>query len=605
MVGKSLIAGVVVLLVAAVSLFLGVFMAFGKKNTPPPSDHFYSKAAVAADAGKCSEVGRDILKKNGSAVDASIAALLCVGLLNAHSMGIGGGLFFVIYNASTGKVETIDARETAPMNATEDMFGNNTKLSRTGGLSIAIPGEIRGYEIAHKRHGRLPWKELFEPSIALARDGFPIGKALAHALFKSKDSIQRNANMCEVFCDSENNILKENDIIRFPKLADTYQRIAEEGPDVFYNGKMARSIVEDIQAEGGIITLDDLLEYQPVLNENPLKLNIGEYTIHIPDAPSSGPVLALILNIVDGYNFSDTSVSTAEKKTLTYHRIVEAFRFAYAKRSRLGDPRYLNITDLIQNMTSDYFADGIRNKITDDTTHPDTYYEPDYFVPENHGTAHLSVIAEDGSAVAATSTINLYFGSKVMSRSTGIIFNDEMDDFSSPYMTNGFGIPPSPNNFIQPGKRPLSSMCPTIIFDKENRVKMVVGASGGTKITTATALVCRTHSLTSLCSTFQHMRRLKLSSVFWNKKQVILNSLFFNYDLKKAVKEPRVHNQLNPNMTVVEQGFEKSVLDGLAQKNHVTQLLRTPDSVVQAVVRQGEHLCAESDPRKGGYPAGY
>ncbi|XP_078141229.1 gamma-glutamyltransferase 1a isoform X2 [Centroberyx gerrardi] len=524
MVRKSLVAGLVVLLVAAVGLFLGVFMGFGKKSTTPTADHFYSKAAVAADAGTCSEVGRDILKKNGSAVDASIAALLCVGLLNAHSMGIGGGLFFVIYNASTGKVETIDARETAPMNATEDMFGNNTQLSRKGGLSIAIPGEIRGYEMAHKRHGRLPWKELFEPSIALARDGFPIGKALAHAIFKSKESIQGDANMCEVFCDSQKNILKENDIVRFPKLADTYQRIAEEGPDVFYNGTMAQSIVEDIQAAG--------------------------------------------------YNFTGTSVSTAEKRTLTYHRIVEAFRFAYAKRSRLGDPRYLNITDLIHNMTSDYFADGIRSKITDDTTHPDSYYEPEYFVPDNHGTAHLSVIAEDGSAVAATSTINLYFGSKVMSRSTGIIFNDEMDDFSSPHMTNGFGIPPSPNNFIQPGKRPLSSMCPTIIFDKDNRVKMVVGASGGTKITTATALV-------------------------------ILNSLFFNYDLKKAVTEPRVHNQLNPNMTVVEQGFEKSVLDGLVQKNHVTELLPTPDSVVQAVVRQGERLCAESDPRKGGYPAGY
>uniref|UniRef100_A0A8C4GRG1 Gamma-glutamyltranspeptidase 1 n=1 Tax=Dicentrarchus labrax TaxID=13489 RepID=A0A8C4GRG1_DICLA len=478
-------------------------------------------------------------------------------------MGIGGGLFFVIYNASTGRVETIDARETAPMNATEDMFGNNTKLSRTGGLSIAIPGEIRGYEMAHKRHGRLPWKDLFEPSIALARDGFPIGKALAHAIFKSKDSIQRDANI-EVFCDSQRNILKENDIVRFPKLAETYQRIAEEGPDVFYNGSMAQSIVEDIQAAGGIITLDDLLDYQPVLNENPLRLNVGEYTMHVPDAPSSGPVLALILNIVDGERARAKSLcSRAEERMSGFPR--SSLQYA----AKLNPP-----STLIHNMTSDYFADGIRSKITDDTTHPDSYYEPDYFVPDNHGTAHLSVIAEDGSAVAATSTINLYFGSKVMSPSTGIIFNDEMDDFSSPYITNGFGIPPSPNNFIQPGKRPLSSMCPTIIFDKENRVKMVVGASGGTKITTATALV-------------------------------ILNSLFFNYDLKKAVTEPRVHNQLNPNMTVVEQGFEKSVLDGLVLKNHVTQLLRTPDSVVQAVVRQGERLCAESDPRKGGYPAGY
>uniref|UniRef100_A0AAZ3RQR7 Uncharacterized protein n=1 Tax=Oncorhynchus tshawytscha TaxID=74940 RepID=A0AAZ3RQR7_ONCTS len=536
MVRKSLVAGLVVLLVAAVGVFVGVFMGMGNKSPISPSDHFYSKAAVAADAGTCSEVGRDILKRNGSAVDASIAALLCVGLLNAHSMGIGGGLFFTIYNASTGE-------SVCPQASTNDRMLINTSicLCITGGLSIAIPGEIRGYEMAHRRHGRLPWKDLFEPSIALARIGFPIGKALAKAIFKNKDAIQGDANMCEVFCDSQKNILKENDIVKFPKLADTYERI---------------TIVDDIQAAGGIITLEDLLEYRPVLNENPLK------------RPSSGPVLALILNIVDGYNFTGTSVSTAEKKTLTYHRIVEAFRFAYAKRSRLGDPRYLNITDLIHNMTSDYFADGIRSKITDDTTHPDSYYEPDYFVPDNHGTAHLSVIAEDGSAVAATSTINLYFGSKVMSRSTGIIFNDEMDDFSSPHITNGFGIPPSPNNFIQPGKRPLSSMCPTIILDKDNRVKMVVGASGGTKITTATALV-------------------------------ILNSLFFDYDLKKAVTQPRIHNQLNPNMTVVEHGFEKSVLDGLAQKNHVTELLMTPGSVVQAVVRQGERLCAESDPRKG------
>ncbi|XP_056313956.1 glutathione hydrolase 1 proenzyme-like [Danio aesculapii] len=516
-----------------------------------------AKAAVAADSDTCSEIGRDILSRNGSAVDAAIAALLCVSVINPHSMGIGGGVVFTIYNALNGTVETINARETAPMNATENMFVNKT-CKKYAGLYIAVPGELRGYEMAHERHGKLPWKELFQPSIKLASEGFKIGKALARAINEKKEKYCNFTALCEVFCDSNNTLLKENDTIRFPKLAETYRNISEEGADAFYSGSLTEDIVNTIKNKGGNITPEDLKHYKAELNESTLSFNVSNYTFHAPTAPFGGPVLALILNILlgKGFNLTNKSMSTTENKTLTYHRIIEAFRFADAQKKNLSDPLSGNSSQFVKNMISDSFADHIRSLIKDD------HKQISYSVEKDNGTSHLSVLAEDGSAVAVTSSINNYFGSCVMSDS-GIIFNDQMADFIDSDMK-------SEANKIEPGKRPLSSMCPTIIFDKDDskkKVRMVVGGSGGTTITTSVA-------------------------------QVILNYLIFGYDLQKAVAEPRV--QIAEKWTHVEEGFDECVIAGLEKRKHCIDF-DAALSKVQVVARQGDKICAVSDQKNGGF----
>ncbi|XP_033118890.1 glutathione hydrolase 1 proenzyme-like isoform X2 [Anneissia japonica] len=537
----------------------------------------YKHAAVASDNADCSRIGKEILKKGGNAVDGAVASMLCVGLHNAHSTGIGGGSFMVIRDSEEkGQIFAYDFREEAPGLANETMFVNDTTdASVLGGLAIGVPGEVKGYWTVHQKHGRLPWSDLFTPSIELARNGFIVTDALAKAILSKKEIIEEDPSLSEVFVGPDGGILKEGDTMFRLKLARTYERIAEGGEKEFYEGELSKDILKDIQDRDGIIKAEDLKNYAvKERNTTFITITAGEKTLQMFSLPppASGAVLSLILNILDEYNFN---VKSYEEDTVqTYHRIVEAFKFAYAKRSALGDQDYVDVEELVKNMTSDEYAKELQEMITNNT-HNTSYYGPLFGNEEDYGTAHLSIVDENGMAVSMTSTINTYFGSKVRGTRTGIIFNNEMDDFSTPGTVNSFGVPASPSNFIKPGKRPMSSMCPSIFLDKSsNKAYLVVGASGGTRITTGTALAS-------------------------------MNTLWFGLNIEHAIKKLRIHHQLVPTYITYEKDFSKEILDGLEKRKHETKQTSSK-SVVQGIKRKSnDYLTAYCDDRKGGKPAGY
>ncbi|KZT59198.1 gamma-glutamyltranspeptidase [Calocera cornea HHB12733] len=543
--------------------------------------------AVATENTICSEMGVDILKANcAPAVDAGQSALYPSAVILLLSTPTHRGGFMTIRPPSGGKAISIDFREIAPAASNMSMFGKDPLASLFGGLAVGVPGELRGLELAHSLYGRLPWKDVVEPVAKLAA-GWKVQKELARRIpmFGRADKITKEWK--DIFAP-RGAWLTEGEAIARQNYSRTLQTIAERGVDAFYTGEIAESIVAKIRATGGIMTLEDFAAYRPNMYDS----LVGSYrgnTVYTTKAPTSGPVLLHILNMCEKFDFPSEGLTD-----LNIHRLVEALKFGFAARTEIGDLAFFpNHTARIAELSTKEFSAQKWAMIDEEETHTADYYGPIFDIPADHGTTHMSVVDEDGMAVALTTTVNLIFGSQVMDPVTGVILNDEastlmtspapvlsvceqLDDFSRPGIPNYFGFPPSPYNYPAAGKRPVSSTAPTILERPDGSFLMALGGSGGSRIFGAVA-------------------------------QVILG-MDWGWDIGQSVEHPRVHDQLFPAELSIESTFPDGLVSSLDARGHNISIFDINEGrcEIQAVkMEEDGFLYAASDSRKNGIPAGY
>ncbi|XP_004400596.1 PREDICTED: gamma-glutamyltransferase 5 isoform X2 [Odobenus rosmarus divergens] len=545
----------------------------------------FAHAAVAADSKVCSDIGRAILQQHGSPVDATIAALVCTGVINPQSMGLGGGVIFTIYNATTGKVEVINARETVPANYVPGLLDQCEQAQPlgTGAQWIAVPGELRGYAEAHRRHGRLPWARLFWPTISLLRGDYRMPSILSQFLQNDflRPSLYKTSLRQLFFNGTEP--LRAQDPFPWPALAATLETVATEGAEAFYTGTLGQTLLEDIANQGSGLTLQDLASFQPEVVDA-LAMPLGDYTLYSPPPPAGGAILSLILNVLKVFNFSSESVARSEGSVNLYHHLVETLKFAGGQRWRLWDPRsHLDNQNASQDLLGEAFAQHIRQQIDVRGDHPLSHYSLAGAWGHKTGTSHVSVLGEDGSAVAATSTINTPFGAMLYSPRTGILLNNELLDLcwrrppgskvTPQPAVNGDTDGGAPVRPPVPGERPPSSMVPSILVNTAQGSKLVIGGAGGELIVSAVA-------------------------------QAIINKLWLGFDLRTAIAAPILHVNSKGHVEY-EPNFSQEVQKGLRARGHNETKSSFFLNVVQAVSQDGACVYAAADPRKGGEASGY
>ncbi|XP_032253481.1 glutathione hydrolase 5 proenzyme isoform X1 [Phoca vitulina] len=537
----------------------------------------FAHAAVAADSKVCSDIGRAILQQHGSPVDATIAALVCTGVVNPQSMGLGGGVIFTIYNATTGKVEVINARETVPASYVPGLLDQCERAQPlgTGAQWIAVPGELRGYAEAHRRHGRLPWARLFWPTVSLLRGDYRMPSILSQFLQNDflRPSLYRTSLRQLFFNGTEP--LRAQDPFPWPALAATLETVATEGAEAFYTGTLGQTLLEDIANQGSSLTPQDLASFQPEVVDA-LEMPLGDYTLYSPPPPAGGAILSLILNVLKGFNFSSESVARSEGSVNLYHHLVETLKFAGGQRWRLWDPRsHLDIQNASQDLLGEALAQHIRQQIDARGDHQLSHYSLARAWDHKTGTSHVSVLGEDGSAVAATSTINTPFGAMLYSPRTGVLLNNELLDlcWRRPPGSKVTPQPGEPEDSTVPGERPPSSMVPSILVNTAQGSKLVIGGAGGELIVSAVA-------------------------------QAIINKLWLGFDLRTAIAAPILHVNSKGHVEY-EPNFSQEVQKGLRARGHNETKSPFFLNVVQAVSQDGVCVYAAADPRKGGEASGY
>ena len=550
--------------------------AAARAATPPPLRAAH--AAVASDHAAASQAGLSRLRAGGNAVDAACAAALALGVVHPFASGLGGGGFAVVHIAKERKTYALDFRERAPAAIQPEMFLRDGKadpaLSREGGLAVAVPGEVRGLSDLVRRWGRLPFARCVEPAEKLARDGFPISWRLVEAQRSlERRSPATDASFARVFVDPT---LREGERWRRPDLAATLHELRTGGADAFYRGPIAAAIVKAVRAAGGVMTADDLRTYAAV-ERTPLATTYrGLRVLGMPPPSSGGTVLIETLGILAARYPDGAALTKLGRNSAAYlHLLAEAFKHGFADRARfLGDPDFVSID--VAHLTDPAYHRALAARITDGGVLPlDRYGTPDAH-PADHrdgGTTHLAVIDAEGNAVSLTTTINLGFGAKLVAGQTGVLLNDEMDDFAlQPGTPNAFGLIGNAQNAVAPRKRPLSSMTPTIVLDGEG-VRMVVGAAGGPMIISSTV-------------------------------QVLLDVVDWKLDAQAAVAAARIHHQWFPEFLQVEGDIPRDVVEGLQRRGQITRVL-SRIGTANVIVRGDGVLEAGAEPRSPSTPAGF